>query len=300
LEAGWFYSKSRFNSESATVPGTLPVDRTMSGPTLGYSWILPHYVKETYIDRMERVEDYDLGNELSFLGGYTDTRFDSDQDRWIFNATDQQGLSLGGEGRFALAQIGAAGRVAGGNWQNALFFTNLDLFWKSEQPYRNTWVAHLEGSTVRGMDLENQVILGGNTGLRGYEDYAFTGAKAVLANVENRFFFPGEYFHLVRWGGAAFFDSGAVAPAGSGLAFTHFNSDVGIGLRAASTRSSSGGVMRVDLAYALDRGPGPSRWVISIRGGQAFSIFNSATQYVRRPATSRLDQVAPPAFPEPQ
>ena len=299
LEAGWLYSRNRFTSEAATLPGTLPVDRQLSGPTLGYSWILPHYVKETYIDRIERVEDYDLGNELSFLGGYAGTKLDSDRDRWIFNVTDQQGLSFG-EGRFALAQIGTAGRVAGGDWENALLFTNLDLFWKSEQPWLNTWVAHLEGATVRRMDQDNQVILGGDTGLRGYKNDAFTGAKAVLANVENRFFIPGEYLHLVRLGGAAFFDSGAVVPEGSGLSFARFNSDVGIGLRAASTRSRSGGVLRVDLAYALDRGPGPSRWVVSIRAGQAFSIFNSATRRLRRPPTSRLDEVAPPAFPEPR
>jgi hypothetical protein len=296
MEAGWLYSKSRFTSETATLPGTLPVDRALSGPTLGYSWIMPRYVKETYIDRMERVEDYDLGNELSFLGGYASPELGADRDRWIFNATDQQGLSLG-EGRFAMAQVGAAGRVAGGDWENALFFTNLDLFWKSERPYLNTWVAHLEGATVRHMDLEDQVILGGNTGLRGYENDAFTGAKAVLANLENRFFFPGEYLHLVRWGGAVFFDSGAVAPEGTGLSSARFDSDVGLGLRAASTRSASGGVLRVDLAYALDRGPGPSRLVLSIRAGQAFSIFNSATQRVSRPPTSRLDQIAPPAFP---
>jgi len=299
LEAGWLYSKSRFTSESATRPGTLPVDRTLSGPTLGYSWILPHYVKETYIDRIERVEDYDLGNELSFLGGYAGTKLDSDRDRWIFNATDQQGLSLG-EGRFALAQVGAAGRVAGGDWENALLFTNLDLFWKSERPILNTWVAHLEGCTVRHMDKENQVSLGGDTGLRGFENNAFMGAKAVLADVENRFFIPGEYLHLVRLGGAVFFDSGAAIPEGSGLSLARFKSDVGVGLRAASTRSSSGGVLRVDLAYALDQGPGPSRWVVSIRAGQAFSIFNSVTQRLRRPPTSRLDQIAPPAFPEPR
>ena len=297
LEAGWLYSKSRFTSESGTLPGALPSDRELSGPILGYSWTQPRYSKETYIDRMERVEDYNLGNELSFLGGYAGTHLGSDRDRWLFNVTDQQGLSLG-EGRFALAQVGAAGRAAGEEWENALLFTNLDLFWKNERPFLNTWVAHLEGATVRRMDQENQVVLGGATGLRGYENNAFTGAKAVLANVENRFFAPGEYLHLVRVGGAVFFDSGAVAPEGAGLSLRSFKSDVGAGLRLASTRSRSGGVVRVDLAYALDQGPGPTRWVLSVRGGQAFSIFNSATRRLRRPPTSRLNEISPPGFPE--
>jgi outer membrane protein assembly factor BamA len=297
LEAGWLYTRSRFESEEGTLPGTLPVNRELSGPTLGYSWTQPRYLKETYIDRMERVEDYNLGNDLRFMGGYAGRRLSSDRDRWLFNITDQQGLNLG-EGRFALAQVGAAGRVAGGDWENALLFTNLDLFWKSGRPFLNTWVAHLEGATVRRMDRENQVSLGGDTGLRGYANNAFLGAKAVLFNVENRFFFPGEHLHLVRLGGAVFFDTGAAAPEGAGLSLRSFKSDVGAGLRLASTRSRSGGVVRIDLAYALDRGPGPSRWVLSVRGGQAFSIFNSATRRLRRPPVSRLNEIAPPAFPD--
>ena len=54
------------------------------------------------------------------------------------------------------------------------------------------------------------------------------------------------------------------------------------------------------LAYALDHGPNLSRWVLSVRGGQAFSIFNSATRRLRRPPTSRLDEISPPGFPEPR
>jgi len=299
LEAGWLLSKSRFTPTDGTVSGTLPSDRELSGPTLGYSWVQPRYIKETYIDGMERVEDYNLGNELSVLGGYAGKHLASDRDRWIFNVTDQQGLRMG-PGRFALAQVGAAGRVAGGDWQNALLFTNLDLFWKSERPLDHTWVAHLEGAAVRRLDPENQVILGGDTGLRGYKNNSFTGAKAVLANVENRFFVPGEYLHLLRFGGAVFFDSGAVVPEGSDISLTRFKSDLGLGLRVSSTRSRSGGVLRVDLAYALDRGPGPDRWVVSIRANQAFEIFNSATARLRRPPVSRLNEIAPPSFPSPR
>jgi len=299
LEAGWIYQRSRFTPTSDTIAGTLPENREISGPTLGYSWTQPRYIKETYINGMERVEDYNLGNEFSFLGGYAGRHFSSDRDRVIFNVMDQQGLNLG-YGRFALAQVGMAGRTAGGDWENALLFTNLDLFWKSETPLPNTWVAHLEGASVRRMDAENQVVLGGDTGLRGYKNNAFIGARAVLANVENRFFFPGEYFHLVRFGGAIFFDSGAVVPEGSGLSLARFKSDAGLGLRVSSTRSRSGGVLRIDLARALDRGPGPDRWVISIRAGQAFEIFNSATGRLRRPPTSRINSISPPAFPSPR
>ncbi|MDE2511244.1 MAG: hypothetical protein KGL74_08990, partial [Elusimicrobia bacterium] len=63
---------------------------------------------------------------------------------------------------------------------------------------------------------------------------------------------------------------------------------VGLGLRAASTRSSSGGVVRLDLAYALNASPGGPRMVVSLRVGQAFNLFNSAAAAVRTSPASRL------------
>jgi hypothetical protein len=287
LEAGWFSQRDLFISEDATVAGTLPSNREMSGPMAGFSWVQPQYIKETYVDKMERVEDFNLGNELSLYGGYSGQTLGGDRDRVLINALDQQGLFIL-PGRFALAQAGVNGRLADSKWENALFFTNLNLFWKTTWLYPQTWVAHFEANTGRSLDLENQIILGGNNGLRGYKNYSFTGARSLLLNVENRFFFPGEYFHLVRFGGAAFFDSGCVVPEGSGFSFARSRSDVGLGLRFASTRSESGSVVRADVAYALNSGPGGSRVVVSIRGQQAFQIFNSSTGSVRTAPRTRL------------
>jgi len=51
-----------------------------------------------------------------------------------------------------------------------------------------------------------------------------------------------------------------------------------------------GSVARFDIAYALNRGPGTgSRWVVSIKGGQAFSLFNSAARGVDPSPPSRLN-----------
>ena len=38
------------------------------------------------------------------------------------------------------------------------------------------------------------------------------------------------------------------------------------------------GVIRVDLAYALNRGPAGGRWVLSVRGGHAFSLWGSSSR----------------------
>jgi hemolysin activation/secretion protein len=253
----------------------------MSGPTIGYTWIQPHYVKETYIDRMDRVEDFDLGNEMRARTGYMARDLGSDQDRWIFNVADQQGLSLG-EGRFALASAGFSGRVYDNRLENGLTTEDINFYWKNYIWTRTrTLVFHIEGAQGANLDVENQVILGGNTGLRGYKNDAFVGSRSILANLEDRFFFDGEYFHLVRFGGVMFAETGAVVSQGSGFSPESFRSDVGAGIRAGSSRSTSGSVARLDVAYALNGGPGGgSRWVISLTGGQAFGFFSSAATSV--------------------
>lgn len=283
VQAGTLFERYRFAALTETAAGTLPSDRTLSGPLVGYSWIQPKYIKETEIHSMQRVEDFNLGNEFMFDAGPMLKSWGSDRDRWIGSALMQQGLRLA-PGRFILAQAGVQGRLAGRVVENAMFFSNLNLFWKTEWPFRQTFVTHLEWNTTRRLDGEKQLSLGGSTGLRGYKNDSFTGDKAVLLNFEDRFFHDREFFHLVYLGGVVFFDAGIVQAEGTRLALKQFKSDIGFGLRFSPSRSTSGRVVRLDLAYALNDGPGRDRWVVSIRGGQAFSIFNSSNRRaLRRP-----------------
>jgi outer membrane protein assembly factor BamA len=291
VEAGWYEQDDSFSATArapGTLPGSLPGSRHLSGPTIGYSWVQPRYIKETYIDRMERVEDFNLGNELHARTGYMARGTGSDEDRWIFNAVDRQGLKLS-DSMFALAQVGVSGRIFNNRWENGLVTASANYFWKNYLWTRHrTLIAHVEAAQGRRLDRENQIDLGGSSGLRGYRNDSFVGGRALLVNIEDRFFFAGEWLHLVRFGGAAFFESGSVVPEGSGFSPARFRSDVGAGLRAASTRSTSGGVVRLDAAYALNGSPGGPRWIISIKGGQAFSLFNSAAQTVKTSPAPRL------------
>ncbi|MDE2510607.1 MAG: hypothetical protein KGL74_05750, partial [Elusimicrobia bacterium] len=234
VEGGWYEERDAFSptlETPGTLPGTQPGDRHLSGPTVGYSWVQPRYVKETYIDRMERVEDFNLGNELRVRTGYMARGTGSDQDRWIFNASNQQGLKLGDD-RFALARVGVSGRLFNNRWENGLATASANFFWKNYLWSRNrTLIAHAEVAQGRRLDRENQIVLGGSSGLRGYRNESFVGGRAILFNLEDRFFFDGEWFHLVRFGGAAFFESGSAVPEGSGFSPARFKSDVGLGLR---------------------------------------------------------------------
>ncbi|MDD5303980.1 MAG: hypothetical protein PHS14_12845, partial [Elusimicrobia bacterium] len=105
VEGGWYTDRAQYDALPQTASGSLPVDRDLSGPTIGYSWVQPDYIKENYIDRMERIEDFNLGNELSVRAGWMGAKTGSDRDRGIFNASNQQGVIFA-PGRFAIGRVG--------------------------------------------------------------------------------------------------------------------------------------------------------------------------------------------------
>jgi len=95
-----------------------------------------------------------------------------------------------------------------------------------------------------------QLILGGTNGLRGYQAYRFAGNRAVIGNLEYRFYLPLEIL-TVRLGGAAFFDIGNVWRAPEKIEIKDLRSDIGLGLRFGLTKSSTSRVLRFDMAKSL-------------------------------------------------
>ncbi|MDE2291740.1 MAG: hypothetical protein KGL53_06625, partial [Elusimicrobia bacterium] len=254
---GWRYEQSRFSSLDTTVPGTLPADRTLSGPQLSYAVVEPRYLKATDIDRVNVIEDFNLGWELGLEGGPLPRALGSDRDRWALRGTLQRGLGVG-SGRFGLVQAVADGREAHGHLENGIVTGALNMFWETSLRYRQTLVTHAEYTAVKNLDGERQLNLGGDTGLRGYKNDAFQGGRVALVNLEDRLFFSPDFFHLVYVGAAGFVEAGTAVPEGARFMGAPWKADLGLGLRLSPSRGSSGSVLRIDVAYALSRGPGRS------------------------------------------
>ncbi|TBR21545.1 hypothetical protein EPO15_10025 [bacterium] len=283
LGAGWRWEHSRFSPLTTTVGG-VPAERQMTGPLAAYALIEPKYIKATDLDRVRVVEDFNLGWELGVEGGPLLEALGSDHDRWGMAASLQKGLGLG-PGRFALVQAVADSRAAdNGRIENGVLTGSMNLFWRTPFRFRQTLVAHAEYTTVKSLDGERQLNVGGDSGLRGYKNNAFQGARAAIVNLEDRAFFDANILRLVHVGAVGFLDAGSAIPQGNPFGRAAWKVDLGAGLRLSSSRSSSGGVLRLDVAYALNGGPGGSRWVVSLKGGQAFSLAGSANRpLLRRP-----------------
>jgi hemolysin activation/secretion protein len=122
-----------------------------------------------------------------------------------------------------------------------------------QQSQRRLFFATVDASVGRNLDLDNQILLGGDNGLRGYPLRYQAGDSRALLTLEQRYFTDWYPFRLFRIGGAAFFDIGRTwgeSPVGApslGLL-----KDVGFGLRIGNSRSGLGNIIHVDVAFPLD------------------------------------------------
>jgi len=105
------------------------------------------------------------------------------------------------------------------------------------------------------LDPDHQVLLGGDTGLRGYPLRYQAGEGRWLVTAEQRYFTNWYPFRLFNVGGAIFADVGRTWGANlGGTRSLGVLKDVGFGLRLGNSRSALGNVLHVDVAVPLDGG----------------------------------------------
>ena len=103
------------------------------------------------------------------------------------------------------------------------------------------------------LDSDQQVLLGGDNGLRGYPLRYQSGEGRWLFTAEQRLFSNWYPLQMFNVGGAVFYDMGAswgrdpLGTPSQGLL-----RDVGFGLRFGNSRSALGNVLHLDVAYPLD------------------------------------------------
>ncbi|MCI0436373.1 MAG: BamA/TamA family outer membrane protein, partial [Gemmatimonadetes bacterium] len=106
----------------------------------------------------------------------------------------------------------------------------------------------------RALDPEEQIQLGGDSGLRGYPLRYQTGTSRGLFTLEQRLYSEWFPFRLFYVGGAVFFDAGRTWGRGAvGSESRGWLKDVGIGLRLGNARGAFGSVLHFDIAFPLDR-----------------------------------------------
>lgn len=259
-QMGFTYSREDF-ARSEKFPKEvipLPEDRTLAYPWVRFELIEDRYIVERDLNRIQRSEDVNLGRQLSVLLGLSSPSFGAEAERWIVQSAFSSGWRPTPR-QLVLAQIGGSTRYGDGDAENLVAGGRVRYYMRNfgEQLF----YASLGADLARRLDGEEQLLLGGDSGLRGYPLRYQLGDRRVLLTLEQRFFTDLELFKLVHVGGAVFFDAGqawfvdTLSQRDSKLnqQERRILKDIGIGLRLGSSRSSRGAVLHLDIAYPLDR-----------------------------------------------
>lgn len=228
----------------------IPADRTLAYPWIGIDLIQNDYTKVHNRDQIGRTEDFCLGAQLSARIGWASPAFGSDRNALVFSGSAAYGIGAT-ERSTILLSSSLSGRMEDGALRNTV--VNAAARYYLQESPRSLFFATVETSFGTQLDLDNQILLGGDNGLRGYPLRYQSGDSRALLTIEQRYFTDWYPLHLFRVGAAAFADVGRTwgdSPVGTpsrGLL-----KDVGIGLRIGNSRSGLGNVIHVDLAMPLD------------------------------------------------
>jgi len=228
------------------------------------------FIELTRVNKMIRVEDFNLGPKFTLSPGYSPHQFTGTKDTTHLESTYEHNL-LFQDTNFLTTKIFYGGRDILREGQNKIM--NLDGTYYYREKNWHTLVVHSRAEWGANLDADNQVILGGDNGLRAYKRDEFSGAKGWLLNIEDRYYFGDEIAELFALGGVLFYDTGYVWPRGKTPAITDLQSAIGAGLRIALTKASSEAILRFDVAYRMQRPPSSDKtdhWVITFGSSQAF------------------------------
>jgi outer membrane protein assembly factor BamA len=234
----------------ASSPRLLPVDRKLVYPWIGAEWVQDDYRTERNRDQIGKTEDFSLGWHLKGQIGLASTSLGSDRTAVMLSGSLANGVTLS-DRQSLLMSADLSGRAEGGGLSAGRLAAEARYYFR-QSPRR---LFFMTASTEIGtrLDLDQQVLLGGDNGLRGYPLRYQSGTGRWLFTAEQRFFTNWFPFQLFNVGAAVFYDMGATwGQDPLGTPSQGLLKDVGVGLRLGNNRSALGNVLHIDLAVPLD------------------------------------------------
>jgi hemolysin activation/secretion protein len=231
-------------------PAQLPADQTLSYPFIRYEVIEDKFARVRNRDKIGRPEFLAMGFNSSVQLGRASTSFGSTRDLWLYSGAISKGYDAVGGGDL-LTGLTLSGQTGDGQSERQFYGATARYF--LPQTNRAMFYAGAILDAIRKPGPVDQLLLGGDNGLRGYPLRYQSGNQRALFTVEERFYTDWYPFQLIRVGGAVFFDVGrAWGGAYQNLANPGWLRDFGIGLRLVSDRSAFGNVLHLDLAFPID------------------------------------------------
>jgi Omp85 superfamily domain len=253
---------SSIPSDSQIVLSSLPQDSLFHSVEFGLTLSDERYVELRHIDQFSKIEDIPIGLlALAQVGQARDRRstlYD------VFTGGASYSLHHPG----GLIYISAEGKWWLSEREQLRRKTATSFRWYYYRPSFVTFAVHGSHREDAVQSTGDPLVLGGKSGLRGYDTRFLTGHRVVTLGAETRFF-PGIEILSTQIGGVLFVDAGRVWEKHEPFRFRDFYMSAGFGLRIAPERVSSGLPIRIDVAYSKE-----FAWTVSISTGQYFSLLS--------------------------
>jgi hypothetical protein len=235
-------------------------DRQFRGVQATASYFEDRYSTFHNLEMIGRAEDYNLGLTASAAVGYFPTALGSSSDAWIGDINATYGIRLPFKS-VAFFNIDIDGRRTRGAFRGAE--AGLVATWYNQLFNKQTLVAHLAAHWQLRPNPEEQLYLGGLSGLRGYRNYFRAGDRRWLVSLEDRIVTGATILNTLRVGFVGFFDAGQIDRYGE-QHWSRVFSDIGGGLRFGNLRGAFANVIYLTIAFPLTRPRGVSPYQIEI------------------------------------
>lgn len=234
-------------------PTALGLNLDLRYPFTQFEAIEDSYVEGYNIGQIKRTEDLHIGHHLRVIVGFAPGSDNSLIVKGEYTDTLLYRPKL-------LLQVATNwdGRrdQHSGSWQDTVMHLELNL--NRGQTDRRSLFLSLSANHSINLNNGRQVDLGGSSGLRGFDNHFLNGNTALKFTAEERVFTDYHFLQLVRLGFAVFYDAGRVFGNSNPL-MQNIYQNIGVGLRLAPSRSESGQIVHLDLAYPInDKIPGGS------------------------------------------
>lgn len=254
--------EDEFSKIGGWKPPVLPDRRVVSSVLAGFDYQNLRYRKMRGIMTFDRDEDVNFGLTGGLEAGPSTKALGATTDGAVGRGRLMKIFQPGGKNLW-FNFINTEARLEKGKIQNGIARVRTQFFLMDWREKNTAW-ARFDLAASKNLDPESQFLLGGENGLRGYSVRQFGGTNKALLALENRRVVLYDWLHLMSLGWAVFADAGAVWNERALPRSNQIKSDVGAGIRIAPSRSVNPGLIRIDVAYALQDNQRSSRFVLNL------------------------------------
>lgn len=236
--------------QSIDVLSAPPANREFIYPYLNVEYLQKDFRKLTNLNLINHIEDFNLGWNLTAEIG-TDIGNTNTSPTLLWRSNLSKGIEVSANSFwFVTATFEGETYNDSTNKNRSVFNINNEFFHKINE----SWGAYLKNSSQfsENQFQDNPIVLGGESGLRGYPLQYRHGNHSTQFTAEARYYPHINIYKLLELGGAAFVDTGRVF--GSSDNTTNQDSwmtSVGVGARFYSTQTSEARVIHVDIIKPL-------------------------------------------------